>query len=102
MSQSITDSAYAQTPSRGKRWVQLRSETVSSRTVTSSAVVTWKSSASEVIELRTSEHVLQSPLPMLEVAWKRTSADSGSPSRTANTVWLVSAELRSMSTKRTE
>ena len=36
---------------------------------------------SEAIALVTSERMLHSPRPMPEVAWKRTSAESGSPSR---------------------
>ena len=72
--------AYAQTWSRGNRYVHVRAKTGASPSVTSSVVATWKASASQVISLVTSESIRQSPRAIPEVAWKRTAAESGSPS----------------------
>ena len=73
---------------------------LSSRSETSSLVVTWKASRSDVMALVTSDRMLQSPRLMPEVAWKRTSAESGSPSRMEKTVRLAYEDSRSMLTKR--
>ena len=66
--------------SRGKRCVHVRAKTRASPSVTSSLVVTWNVSASQVISLVTSESIRHSPRAMPDVARKRTAAESGSPS----------------------